>query len=83
MGVIVGRVVGQNGQPVADAVAMVSGDSPSHQDIAALTDENGEFRLADLAAGEYTILVNTEGGTSQSKQTHVDLDGTSYLDFCC
>jgi protocatechuate 3,4-dioxygenase beta subunit len=80
-GSITGRILSETGQPVVNAVVMISGDSPSHQDIAALTDENGNYNFNDLVPGEYTILVNVEGQEKQTKNTIVKEGETTQLNF--
>ena len=50
-GVVTGEVTTSNGTPVANAEIYVSG--PSHGNT--YTDENGNYRLKGLSAGNYTI----------------------------
>lgn len=60
MGLLVGVVRTTDKQPIPDArVLVVSG--PTHPDIAALTNENGRFRLGGLEPGRYRIEVDAEG----------------------
>lgn len=60
MGLLVGVVRTTDRQPIPDArVLVVSG--PTHHDIAALTSENGRFRLGGLEPGKYRIEVNADG----------------------
>jgi hypothetical protein len=63
--------VSVDGQPVADAVVMITGASPTHHDLAALTGSDGRYRLEDLTPGNYTILVNVEGITPQTRPVEV------------
>lgn len=65
-GTIEGRVVGAGGRPVAEAAVMI-GAGPEHEDIAALTDGDGRFRLGGLQAGTYALLVNAGGGMAREE----------------
>lgn len=80
-GAIAGRVTSPQGDPVANATVMITGDSPSHKDIAALTSEHGEYRFDDLIPGDYTIMVNEEVHGTQTKQVFVETGHISRLDF--
>jgi hypothetical protein len=71
-GTILGRVTTVDGEPVVDAAVMIGGTSPSHFDIAALTNEQGEYRFADLVPGDYTLVVNVEGYPLQSVRVEVE-----------
>jgi hypothetical protein len=59
--IVFGRVTDENGVPVVGAAVVITGDSPRHRDIAALTDRDGRFRFAGLEHGSYEFLVNAEG----------------------
>jgi hypothetical protein len=52
-------------EPVPDASVAVSG-GPTHQDIAALTDDDGRFLLPAGAAGVYSVTVHKGGYPSQT-----------------
>jgi hypothetical protein len=65
-GTIEGRVVGAGGQPVPEAAVMIGG-GPEHEDIAALTDGDGRFRLGGLQAGTYSLVVNAGGGMTRQE----------------
>lgn len=56
LGDIRGRVRDPDGRPVADCALLLGGDSPEHRDLAALTDDAGEFSFLDLTPGSYTVL---------------------------
>lgn len=60
---------------------MITGDSPPHHDIGALTNDRGEYALDELPPGEYTILVNPEDGLPQRRQVQVDTNEVARLDF--
>jgi hypothetical protein len=70
MGTILGTVQTTQEEPVAEAAIMVA-SGPTHHDVAALSDENGEFRLSDLEPGRYVLQVNAEG--FQSVRGNVDV----------
>jgi hypothetical protein len=54
MGSIKGIIRDNNNRPVPDVTVMIV-SGPSHPDIAPMSDENGNFDLSNLAAGEYRI----------------------------
>ncbi|WP_440948149.1 carboxypeptidase-like regulatory domain-containing protein [Methanosarcina sp. T3] len=80
-GSIAGRVTNANNEPVVDAMVMVTGRSPSHRDIASVTDERGEYILDELIPGDYEILVNSESHGIQTRQTHVEAGIVTRLNF--
>ena len=59
-GIIRGAIMTSDGSIVADASVSVIEGSSLHSDIAALTNELGEFQLSNLEPGTYTLLVNTD-----------------------
>ena len=59
------------GQPVTDAIVMVAEGSHSHQDIASVTNDSGEFYLSNIVVpGKYTLEIKTDRG-SVKKQVNV------------
>lgn len=80
-GAIAGTVNGPSQEPLAGAVVMISGDSPTHLDIAALTDATGRYRFDNLQPGLYTLLVNAADCQSQSGQIRVEANKIARLDF--
>ncbi len=78
---IAGVVLTPQGQPVSGAVVMITGDSPPHPDIAALTNQQGAFQFGGLLPGSYTLLINAEGFPSQTKQTAVERGETARLEI--
>ena len=52
---IAGVVLTQSGTPVAEATVSIIGATREVDDIAYLTDDNGEFVVYDLQPGQYTI----------------------------
>jgi hypothetical protein len=81
LGQIEGRVGGADGSPIVDAVVMITGDSPGHSDIAALTDAQGRYRFSGLAAGRYTLLVNAAGHRPHSGEVNLQGGAVAQLDF--
>ncbi|MDH5739750.1 MAG: carboxypeptidase-like regulatory domain-containing protein [Nitrospira sp.] len=53
-----GQVKDARGNGVSDVTVFITADSPSHLDIAAITDGEGRFSFVDLIPGEYTVAVN-------------------------
>lgn len=80
-GQLAGRVMTADGAAVRDAAVMLTGESPPHKDIAALTDTHGRFQFDDLVPGTYTVLVNAEGYASQTKTVTVFPGQTAKLTF--
>jgi hypothetical protein len=69
-----GRVVDGAGNPVPGAtVAVVSSDGP-HRDIAALTADDGIFRLGGLPPGQ-VVLEARRSGASGSATVELEDDG--------
>ena len=80
-GRLAGRVITTQGESVTDATVLITGDSPPHKDIGALTNEQGEYRFGDLVPGDYTIMVNAGVHGSQIRQIHVEAGYVARLDF--
>ena len=80
-GGIEGRVTTTDNKAVQDAYVMISGESPEHHDIAAVTNDNGEYVLDDLPPGNYKVLANAEGYSSQTKSTKVFTNQITTLNF--
>lgn len=80
-GKITGQVSTSYGDPVVDAVVMITGDSPPHSDIAALTNDDGRYSFIDLRPGQYTLMVNAENWPSRTGMILVESGTVSYLDF--
>ena len=78
MGVIVGRVVTVDEQPIEDAAVMVV-SGPTHPDVAALSDERGAFRLGDLVPGRYVIEVDAEGYVSRRGRVPVRSERATHI----
>lgn len=63
------------------AVVLITGDSPSHHDLAALTDGAGHYRFSGLRPGRYTLLVNAPGFSSQKGSIDVHARKEAFLNF--
>jgi Carboxypeptidase regulatory-like domain len=74
-GSIAGRVVGQDGKPLAGTkVKLVLDDQPGSKEF--LTDDDGRFTFTDIAPGSFQLTVTSEGfaantsmGTLHSEET--------------
>src|SRR5947209_8336116 len=66
-GGIGGRVVTSEQQAVSGAAVAISG-GPPHPDIAAVTDDEGQFSLGDLSPGQYQLTVHKQGYQAASVQ---------------
>lgn len=80
-----GRVVGvvrdAAGKPLANAtLALVAGPGPLIE-IAALTNERGEYEWTDLDAGEWTFSANADGFKPKQLTVRVTAGQTAQLDF--
>jgi iron complex outermembrane recepter protein len=80
-GSINGKVIKKDSSPIIDAYLSVSGNSPNHSDITALTNNNGEYELNNLRPGVYEIDMYADGFTSQKKIIQVFANKTSTLNF--
>ncbi len=80
-GSIFGQVVGVGSKPVPNAAVMITGQSPTHRDIAALTNEFGEYELDNLVPGLYTLLVNATEFVPQTQQVRVEPGGRVRLNI--
>ena len=80
-GEIQGTVQDGQGQPIAEAAVMITGDSPTHPDIAALTNQKGEYRFTSLLPGRYTLLVNALDREPKQDTVEVMAGAVARLDF--
>jgi hypothetical protein len=80
-GAIAGHVTTKQSEPIVGAVVMITEGSPEHNDIAALTNGKGEFRLNNLTPGDYSVLVNTENLGVKTLRTRVSASQVSLLNF--
>ncbi|MCP4582497.1 MAG: carboxypeptidase regulatory-like domain-containing protein [candidate division Zixibacteria bacterium] len=81
MGTIQGQVKDLMGRPIEGATIIITGDSPEHKDIAALTNENGEYSFDDLIGGAYSLMASTEDGIQKEQKVDVNTGEISHLDF--
>ncbi len=77
-GVVAGRVM-VGGQPQAEATVMIVEGHADHPDIAALTNELGEYQLGGLQAGWYNLEARYGEQTARQsielgagEQAHID-----------
>lgn len=80
-GRIEGLVLDRRGRPVAGCTVMLTGASPDHPDIAALTGDDGAFSFLDLEPGSYEVLARAEDGASEVGGVTVRATGTSRLEL--
>ena len=64
---------------VPDATVMIGSDSPTHQDLAALTSQEGYFQFDDLQTGIYEIIVSHEDFSSSSHMVSVSENNVAQL----
>jgi glutaredoxin len=80
-GTIAGRVTDQRGKPICcAAVAITSGTAP-FPDIAASTNELGEYQFSNISEGTFEIAVHKEGYSVQKKTVTVKYGDVSQLHF--
>jgi len=78
---IAGIVTDSTGNPVAWAPVLITGTSPTHQDIAATTNNQGQYRFDGLKPGKYTLMVNASGHAAQNGQVDAEAGILAHLDF--
>ena len=71
MNLIEGKILSLTGPPVAGASVFISQASVSVQDIAQLSNEQGEFLISVPSEGEYTIQAAAPGFESASVTVHI------------
>lgn len=71
-GRIEGVVLDARGRPLADCPVLLTGASPDHRDLAALTADDGTFSFLELEPGRYEVLAQSEGEREQSEQAPGD-----------
>src|SRR5690606_19130566 len=75
-GGLFGKVRDNNNNPLAHATVKVVG-----QNKAAMTDENGDYRIEQLKPGNYTIETTAIGFNKQDKEVRITGTGQHRLDF--
>ncbi|MGE5463494.1 MAG: carboxypeptidase-like regulatory domain-containing protein [Syntrophothermus sp.] len=78
---IAGVVTDSAGKSVGWATVLITGDSPTHRDIAATTNSQGQYRLDGLQPGKYTVMVNAPGLDPQTGQVNAQAGVLTHLDF--
>lgn len=67
-GTVKGIVVDSAGQPVQGAVVIVAGGTGQFNDMAAVTNDSGEFQLPNLTLpGRYSLQIQSEGAIAQKE----------------
>lgn len=66
---IEGTVLDLDGQPLRDVPVMIQTSDQSHPDIAAVTDDRGNFRFDGLLPGEYTLAAYSPEGEARTTTT--------------
>ena len=68
-----------SGQPLKDAIVMIAQGSHSFNDIAAVTNDSGEFYLSNIVVpGDYTLQINTNSGSVKKR---VNLQSDQAIDL--
>ena len=80
-GAIEGTVVSESGGPIEDARVLITGASPRHRDIAALTDAHGRFRFDDLTPGNYRLRALSDAHGEAEDSTVVQPGTVARLDL--
>lgn len=77
LGTISGKVTDDNENPIEEAEIVVEGTT-----LSATTDENGDYTIADVPVGTYTVTASAEGYETVSQDNiEVNKDETSTVDF--
>ncbi|MCW3109323.1 MAG: hypothetical protein JWQ09_3829 [Segetibacter sp.] len=70
-GTVKGLLHDQSGKPVSDAIVMIVSGSSEFNDIASVSNDNGEFKLSNVVIpGNYVLQIQNNG---QQKRKEVDL----------
>jgi hypothetical protein len=77
LGTISGKVTDDNDNPIAEAEVIIEGTT-----LSATTNENGDYTIADVSVGTYTVTASVEGYTPDSQDNiEVNKDETSTVNF--
>ncbi len=77
LGVISGKVTDDNDNPIAEAEVIIEDTS-----LSATTHENGDYTIADVPVGTYTVTASAEGYEPASQDNvEVNKDDTSTVNF--
>lgn len=70
-GTVKGIVHDQSGKPLNDAIVLIVSGSSEFNDIASVSNENGEFHLSNITIpGKYVLQIQKDG---QQKNKEVDI----------
>lgn len=76
-----GVVHNASGQPVKDAAVMIVAGPAEFNDIASITNDNGEFSLSNIEVpGTYTLQIQG-AQASITRQVHVSGNDTLHIRF--
>jgi EmrB/QacA subfamily drug resistance transporter len=75
-----GRTVRQTNEPVAGATVTVT-DARGEVVAVAVSDDSGEFELADLYPGDYTVVATAPSSRPVARSVAVDVTGGQRLDL--
>jgi hypothetical protein len=76
-GTISGKVTDESENPIADAEVVIEDTT-----LSATTDGNGDYNIADVPAGTYTVTASAEGYEPASQDNiEVNKDDTSIVNF--
>lgn len=76
---ITGHVTDSDGQPVIQAILMITRGTAEYPERTFLTDENGKYVIS-VPPGTFTVMANGEGFKSAEKEVTVAV-GAAILDF--
>ncbi len=80
-GSVTGYVRTTTGESVPEASVLITGRSPIHRDLAAVTDSQGYYTLDDLVPGIYDITVYAEGWAEDTSHVSVCAGQCARLNF--
>lgn len=80
-GDITGSVTNKAGTPLREAAAAIANGTAPFPDIAALTDDGGEYYLSDIPPGVFEVAIHCEGYAPQTKTVIVRENEVSVLNF--
>jgi hypothetical protein len=80
-GSVTGCVRNLAGEPVCEASVLITGKSPIHRDLAAVTNDLGCYTLHDLVPGIYDITVYAEGLARDTRHVSICPGQCSKLNF--